>query len=67
MEMIEGLPLDKDLIELQRTIIYHDHPERNSGICIGYQRSQWYAIFWLINIETIIIFRFIFSFMESIV
>lgn len=51
MEMIEGLPLDKDLIELQRTIIYHDHPERNSGICIGYQRSQWYAIFYLNGLD----------------
>lgn len=47
LALLAKLPFDPKLLELQRKLIYHDNPDSPKGICIGYQCSQWYAVYYL--------------------
>ena len=53
MKMIRKLPIDKKLQDLMHTLIYaiEDFDGSTRGLCIGFQTSQWLAVYYLNGLD----------------
>lgn len=53
MKQIEGLPIDKQCQDLIRKQIYAigEYDGSEKGICIGFQTSQWLAVYYLNGLD----------------